>query len=297
MLAMLESFEVKQGDPLLGPIEVFSDRRLPFEPKGWLVELRSAIRNSVASLMADAESILHATYVSPVSGLFDVENVLFYNVGATCFQKASSHGLLFERGFGPPPQAPSGQMRPHYHSYSIQPRSVVPSRWMIGETLATWSTDLSGLQDPSRVWLETQPSLFLTNKGLEGFDGPFGLDIELQVPARKGLNVASAMKPLLDGLISALHAYDGTPPGEVVRRLAKHLEVDEQSIRMALANRNGALLQPRRLVVTRRNGVQWNPADDLCHVCKIRVTYEAAAYAVSGSVFNLLPRRHASLGD
>lgn len=294
---MLESFEVKQGDPLLGPIEVFSDRRLPFEPKGWLLELRSAISKSVGSLVADAESILHATYVSSAGGHFDVENVLFYNVGAACFQKASSHGLLFERGLGAPPQAPSGQMRPHYHSYSLQPRSIAPSMWMIGGTLATWSMELFDLQDPSRVWFETQRSLALTDKGAEGFDGPFGLDIELQVPGRKGLNVASAMKPLLDGFISALHAYEGTPPEEVVRRLARRLDVDEQSIGRALSNPSGALLRPRRLVVPRGKGVQWNPADDLCHVCKIRVTYEAATCAVSGSAFSLLPRRHAPCGS
>lgn len=283
-------FEVRDASPFSGPIEVFADKRLPFEPKGWLLDLRSAIGRSVEGLNASSSQVLYACYLSVDSSPCDAENVLFYNVGTSRFKNASQFGLLFERGFDIPPSAPSGQSRPHYQSYSLKSQSAAPERWVIGERLATWVAPLPMLKEPARVWYAVRSRVVPANLLSSAYQGPFGLDMELHVPGRTGLNVTSVMKPLLDGTISAFHSYEGLPPVEVLGRLARHLVVSESAIESALVNETGAILGARRLVVSRGEGVQWNPADELCQLCKIRVTYGAQEYAVRGSIFSILPR-------
>jgi hypothetical protein len=66
-----------------GIVEVWSSRRLPFQPKGSSLDLRSHLRESLrqrATNVGDGYS-LDASYSSAHTSLVDVENVLLYNVG------------------------------------------------------------------------------------------------------------------------------------------------------------------------------------------------------------------------
>ena len=280
-------FEVRTADALRGPVEVFADKRLPFEPEGWLRDLRSCLRLSLGSLKAERNQLLYATYSSADAGRADAENILFYNVGTSCFKGASRFGLLFERRFEAPPRAPSGKARGHYYRYSLMEQAANAEFWESGPAFVAWESALSVLNDPCIVWYEVRSHLIGSAVVGVPFHGPFGLDIELRVKGQPHMNLASLVKPLLDGIISALHSYEGPPPMRVVERLAQRLQSGEEDIFRFLAGKAAAVLGERRLVVARGDGVQWNPADDRCHVCRLRVVTGAHEQAAKVAAFRL----------
>ncbi|MDQ6840198.1 MAG: hypothetical protein M3137_18165, partial [Actinomycetota bacterium] len=78
-------------------VAAWSTRRLPFEPKGWLLDLRSDLREAIRHL--SPSGALHASYTSPDRSFSDLENVLFYNVGGAAFSPLGLQTLSFERSF------------------------------------------------------------------------------------------------------------------------------------------------------------------------------------------------------
>ncbi len=56
-------------------LEVYTSKRLPFEPRGWQLELRDMIRNQLKMLHGDGIS-LKAVYKSMDQSFFDVENCI-----------------------------------------------------------------------------------------------------------------------------------------------------------------------------------------------------------------------------
>lgn len=70
-------------------------KAIAFEPKGWLYDLRESLRTAVGQLTVDDDSILNATYSSPINELCDVENVLFYNIGTGAFRSACQNGFYW----------------------------------------------------------------------------------------------------------------------------------------------------------------------------------------------------------
>ena len=84
-------------------VEVWSESRLPFEPKGWLLDMRNSVKSAVKGMKAENEAMLHALFASDQEGFYDVENVLIYNVGGGAFANLCRKGLCFERrGFSVP---------------------------------------------------------------------------------------------------------------------------------------------------------------------------------------------------
>lgn len=120
-------------------VEVWSSVRLPFEPKGWLLDLRNDIRSAVKGIHGSDESVLHAQYVSAWEDFCDVENVLLYNVGPATFNHLCSRGLCFERGFAVPPSREDSDAMPHYHRYALAGLDDEPRYWVKGIRLAEWA--------------------------------------------------------------------------------------------------------------------------------------------------------------
>src|SRR5947207_836964 len=58
-------------------VQVWSAVRPPFEPKGWLMDLRSEIRNALVRLSRPTDR-LYSHYASSQAGLCDVQHILFY---------------------------------------------------------------------------------------------------------------------------------------------------------------------------------------------------------------------------
>jgi hypothetical protein len=82
------NYHIKYPEENCNVVELWSLKRLPFEPKDWLLDMRDSLRTAISQLIVNDSSILSATYTSPIEELCDVENILFYNVGTGRFKKA-----------------------------------------------------------------------------------------------------------------------------------------------------------------------------------------------------------------
>ncbi|HAF10755.1 MAG TPA: hypothetical protein DCK98_11840 [Chloroflexi bacterium] len=123
-------------------VEAWSTSRLPFEPnkapaRPWLPAFRSRLRDALADLHATDGQMLVAEFATDERHLFDVENVLLYNVGLDAFQLSGRDGVRFERrAWGWVPQGLSGAHC--YHRYvtgAVDHGAAHPSRGV----LASWS--------------------------------------------------------------------------------------------------------------------------------------------------------------
>jgi hypothetical protein len=89
----------------------------------------------------------------------------------------------------------------------------------------------------------------------------FGLRVVLRVPSGSLVASASVIKPVLDGVISALHAHDGTDVANVAARLTAQLGgTTPDTVRSLLCDERAAVLGTRRPVGRPAHGAQWNPA-------------------------------------
>ena len=246
-----------------GLVEVWSKRRLQFEPQGASVEMRRELRSHLLELIA-GNRWLYAEYISEDDSLCDVENVLIYNVGATSFRNAASQGLVFERGYSSPPPPPQGFASEfaHYSRYRLAEADGGFHLWRQSSMLGSWGPlDLSGL-NPASIWADVKRS------------DPRGLGAQS--------NLASVVKPILDGVIAAFHGHDGTDNDRVATHLSGYLgETREQMDRWLLNNQANALGK-LRLIWPRGQGVQWNPADDRCMAVEVSIGLGGAASATFG---------------
>ncbi|UCH37178.1 MAG: hypothetical protein JSV76_05710 [Candidatus Bathyarchaeota archaeon] len=272
----------------------WSRRRLPFEPKGWLIELRDAIRNAIRSLRSESRpSSLYGCYYSSIRDPVDVENVLFYNLGRSSdFSHLNLRSLLFERSFSNPP-AHQGTFYPHFYYYSLEEN--VFKHWHHKEVLAEFSTKLS----PSSVRSNVKPQVFwfaiktgtitIVNRPNEP-PSNISINVRLTIPRRVIFNLVSSVKPLIDGILSAFHKHEKIDQYKE-NIIASGLQTDAKTVRAFLLNEDEAILGQRNLLYKRGSSVQWNPADD--KLVTGRLTVEATdinTIDLSGEVYLTIPK-------
>jgi len=250
-------------------VEAWSVARLPFEPKGWLLDMRNSIRQATRTMSCGSDELLEGVYTSQDRGLCDTENVLFYNVGTSYFSRLCGSGLRFKRSFSSPPRAPHDlQGIPLHHvSYRTGPidEPFVPQR----RTIAKCRAELTSL-GLAEVWLAvSRGEVAIASSDRE--PRAFGVSLSLKTPDRRPPNAAAVTKSLLDGLLCAFHVHDGSMLEEVTRRIAERLGVDEDEVARYLMRADRAILGRRPLVHRRGSSVQWNPADDLCVAAEVLV--------------------------
>lgn len=273
-------------------VEAWSTKRLPFEPKGWLLSLRAELRGAVSSLHNAPDSVLAAMYGSPEAGACDVENVLLYNVGPRAFAVIAAHGLRLERSYicPEPPVALDGVAR-HYVRYAPSPVTAGFEAWTRGSVLAEWSRipmpELTEATKPARVWYAMAKAEIDVATTVED-QQPFGLCLLLEVPPGGRIAPAKIVKPLIDGTIAALHCHDGSTLAELSRRLSAQISVHPETIGMMLVDDRSAVLGPRRLLWARAESVQWNPADDRCLAVEVLVR-GSDRLALSGCLTTVTP--------
>lgn len=247
-------------------VEIWLSRRLPFEPVGHIREARERLRTALASLEEQPRRIISATYTSSDLAPCDAENVLFYNVGASAFNAVAGAGLHFERRRSAPPAAPSGGTYGHYHSYvMVEP----PSGWEPGCELEFTTGALTSSTKTHDVWwAATHAAARATGE----FSGPFEMRIDAYLPCARR-NAAALIKPLVDGVVCAMHS-DVVADPEAVAAIASRLEVENRAVRDALASPVCPVLGERSIVRPYRRGVKWDPADDLCDACTLILRQE-----------------------
>lgn len=247
--------------PDYSSIELWATARLPLEPRDWRARMRDELRAALRALPPTDDGVLEATYSSEDPGFFDVENLLFYNVGTGCFGHLARKGLAFRRSRVVPPR-PDGLPAMHHHRYSL----VAPDRSSIdGAVLAEYRFHLPALSTstkPHAVWWAMKNGEAIVH-AREPHLGPFSLRVTLAVHGGTALNLAAVMKPLFDGIICAAQSQLGEIDPTAIERLGRVLGVRPEQVAAALEDA-AAPLGPGALVSSYREFVKWNPADERC---------------------------------
>lgn len=244
-------------------VELWTSRRMPFEPTGMLRRIRDALRTQLRGLKAKRNHLLEMTYTSQLRSFVDTENVLIYNIRTSALRTASQFGLSFRRIFSEPPTIDGEKaVWRHYHNYSI----VRPSTFESANASALLDFDfemqsLSASCKPHHFWWAAKQAAILTNPVLATAEC-FGITIRILGPVYRG-NVASIVKPLFDGLISALH-WSNVDSEKCAKLIALDLGVSANGVAQLIENPTNCILGSRRVVSPYRGFVKWNPADDRC---------------------------------
>lgn len=256
-------------------VELWSTERLQFQPEGQMRQLKKALASTIGRAPRGEGGWLYAMYCSADVRAVDVENVLFYNVGTGAFGHATQGGIVFERAIAAPPACnrPLNWTPRHYHLYQFAGDVRPFLYWEAGGALARWVgvvlPPLRGEVKPHMIWSAMKHGVVIT----ECNEPPklFGVELVLQVPNGLALNLTAVAKPLLDGLLSALHVHDGGDLLELATRLGSRLgQMPDETARL-LMDDSFSVLGPRRLLHRFGEGLKWNPADDGLVAVGIRV--------------------------
>lgn len=254
-------------------VTVSSAYRLQFDDKPRTKAFKAAIGVAVATMAASGDQMLEAVYTSDVTDAVDAENVLLYNVGTGRFAAAAIAGLRVERVYA----KPRGELSCiHHHRYALVPVHSASTNWrrvrLLTQVTGLHLPRLDAMSKPDSVWLEVRRSVPSDSRPHLGY---YALDIELTVGTLDTLRPADIVKPLVDGIVAGLHAYDGRDAEVVTQRLAGRLGLDLVYVSRLLHDDSRAWLGTRRLLWTRADGVQWNPGDDLCVSLTMRVNRDS----------------------
>lgn len=250
-------------------LQLQSDTRIPLEPKGELLEARLKLREALKQISPEDRQILQGTYDSHINGFFDVENIVFYNIGTGTFRDASYNGLQAVRRRSL--KANDKSAFPHQLTYQFISPPSVPAAAAC--TIEFIPSKFSSVFD---VWWACTQG---TTLAISELKEPYGVHVELQLPYRLK-NPANNLKKIIDGIISSFQS-DSTPNDQAVERLAKKHKINPTSISERLINPQISALRSsrtQRLLLPYRDGVQWHPADNACEECTLLVNLAEKAH-------------------
>ena len=252
-------------------IEIWSDKRLPYNPKcEKLISFRNDIRSTLKQLQFTPGSNLCATYISTNKEKVDVENILFYNIGSKAFKRFNCKKIYFERSFDKPPECPNVGEMAHYTSYIFTDKRELENWKSEQHAIVHWNNldfmKINGSTNPASIWYQFQSCIkaekVKRDSNLNLIDKKFGLKLSLHAPKNTNLNLTSVVKPLFDGIIASFSGHNDNSD-TALKRLASRLNADQKEITHFLKNEKMAVLGVRKLIVPRSSGIQWLPNDDL----------------------------------
>lgn len=278
---ILPAVDYEVSTPVPGSVvEAVSQARLPFEPTGWLVDFRRDLAEACRTLTAGPGQVLHAVYRSDDRRPSDIENIVSYNLGTGALRAAAAHGLTFERSFAPSTTAP------HHYRYELVLDSAPWRYWRSSQLLADLTMDapLSLFSEPKagRWWLAARRGDLTAHSNRSEPPDAYALSITVSPPAGWRGSLSGLIKPLADGIVSALHNHVG-PVDQIVDRASSIDPMLTAGELTALLARSGpAPLGVTRLLTPRGAGVQWQPADDGIVALDVRITSGIAPGTVEG---------------
>lgn len=238
-------------------VEAWSVARLQFEPHGWHVDFRNSLRSALRQLPPAHGRVLRAEYATPDHDFADLENVLLYNVGSGAYGHLLAEGLELRR-FPSPDQ---------WHRVSYEVAAPTSRDLADGTVLAKVDTQIGvGVAVPRSAgtwWRLLRPAITVTDSAVP-HTGEFGVEIEL-IGVQGSRSVAGQLKPLLDGLISALQVHHPAParPDETTRSQLALLG-DPAELWDLLTDNSVAVLGACSLVRPGKVNLVWNPSDHRC---------------------------------
>ena len=267
-------------------VELWSSGRLQFEPKGWMREMRDKLKYYLrSSLKSMGNSYLHAIYSSESdkNTSFDIENILFYNVGVDYFKNLANKGVFFERILKKPPVLNiDGTLIyfNHYMKYKIlNSYNQASNYWEKDKTLVRWSDsqikDLKTTLSLDSIWLSMSECKIIEMNSYKS-GSLLGIKINLNIPViyeSYNFNFITILKSLLDGIISSFHTHDGKNLNEIVQRLSNRSGICLDKVKTMLINNKKAVLGEKELIWLWSNSIQWNPSDDLLFQGEIDINY------------------------
>lgn len=257
-------------------LHAVSKKRIPFQPQGWQKIFRDTLRCELPKLKPPAENLcLVALYNSKTkSNFFDLENVLFYNIGAKPFRSLAAV-RIFAQNCSEPTSDESGEETEfsHQYTYKICNPEICTDFWKNRALTAEWeSVSVSASFSKNKAidsWRALRENPDKIKRHCKIPEGSFGAKIKLSVPKTKEVNLTSVIKPLLDGIICAFHSADDRLQKEA-GLVASRLGVSEQLLLSADYDVLGAC---RFIYPYRGTSVKWNPQDDHCMAFEIETEH------------------------
>ena len=268
-----------------------SDFYIPFEPNKSKPQIRYSIlrmqkdlKAALNQLVVDDGEILFATYSeNDKSRFYDVENMLFYNVGTSAFSSCCKQQLAFMGDIERFAQKQPTDIDERYH-YAYRIVGVEELSALLSEkrVLAQWQglpTDTGIPQSAARYYSairKNSPDVYM--QGTLQAGKPFGITVDITLPAECA--PASVMKPVLDGLICAFHG-EAEGVDAVLEKLfgGSLTPVNQDCKRLHLFGDRNYLSQYRGA-----KSFKWNPEDERLQFAWIRV-HKGSQAEVGGMIY------------
>ncbi len=275
-------------------VSVISDFYVPFEPqksnmeiREKVIALRENIKSAIGKLVVEEDEILLASYSETDKNRFyDVENMLFYNIGTSTFSNCCKNQVAFigdEERFLQKKDILTNIESKYFYDYKVVKKDTIYNLINKKNIIAYWEeidVDLSIPQSAMRYYSAIRENAKNINIQ-QSFDKNFklfGMKIDITMP-NKNLP-ASIMKPMLDGLICAFHGEQGKT---------------QETLNLMFGNSVGQkygdsgnlnIFGDRQYVDTYRgdNSYKWNPEDERLQFAWITVIKGDKA-KISGKIY------------
>ncbi len=279
-------------------ILALSKFRIPFdlyllkgERKENILSFRNDLIEAIKTLKSHDNQLLFGRYGSTdtVNVFYDVENILFYNVGTSNFKNLVKNGISFS-------SLESDETESILSEYGIE-YSCIYEYSMIdydndvcgkNQLLAKWdSVDFCKFKGskPVDYWksIKSIEKEIIRYRGIDcNKNEAFGLDLTVSVPLGIDFNIATSMKPFLDGLICAFHSE------EKMEDDLEYLIDKVQCPKSWFSNNSLDLFGARQYLYKYRDYIKWNPADDLCkNVRIVLVPAQEKEWKLGGKIYSL----------
>ncbi len=258
--------------------------KIPFEPNPKQATFRELIQSKLKALRPFGNQILYAQYGCASSQFADVENALFYNLGAASFSGALSKetSVYFQRIQPNEIYSFENWEFQYFYHYSWAPKGK-HSYWWEHELICEWNNiPLGKVNSTSKAtdyFLAIKQSQELVKCFEYGNKTTLGLKIKLSIPKTASFTtVISMMKPMIDGVICAFHTPDGIAVDEVSNLLNINKEVFSSTEKTCLGKY--CYISPYR------KSVKWNPQDErLDYVVIEPMVVDDKGFSFSGKLF------------
>lgn len=257
-----------------------------------IMDFKSRLRTAIEGMRPQNQEILFAQYAEEgeKNRFFDLENMLFYNLGPSAFAGCAVHGISFS------PLSDKALLcrqsglknRKHVYSYQCLPLSAIESRFTDLPLMAEWSDiplDRHEASSPAKYWKAIRGA----RDNVTAFDytespisSRFALKIALYLPGP--VRLTNTIKPLIDGVVCAFHG-ENTGCLACLTDFCMRQHCEELSI----PHQFPAVLGEREFIRPYRSGQSflWNPADDFCKLALVTVSYGAEASSFDGKIYKL----------
>ena len=277
-------------------IIVFSQFRIPFDMPKSGGEIRKIFKNdlikAIKNIKPFGNCILSAKYGTTKKSFFDIENVLFYNIGTANFKPFTNQGVVFSavseeeiielrKKYNIP-----DEYTDYYEYQLIENQKQKECNSLLAE-LKNIPLKCLGVT-PALTWetiRKNESNIRVCNSIDCDCGDTFSIALEITKPKNLSFNIMTAMKPLLDGLICAFHSSQFTENelDYFSQKLNCNKSLLAENPIEVLGERESQYLQ------IYRNNVKWNPADDLCDYVTIFVQ-EGNDWLVSGRIYSTVKR-------